>query len=80
MYPPSIIIPEFALIKIDLGPYVVHLLTNRKSQGHGLSIKHARIEEGRVESNLVLMESRDGVASMLTIYPQADGSGVEGAP
>lgn len=73
MYLPSIIIPEFALIKIDFCPYVVHLLTNRKvTRAQFLSIKNMRIEEERVESDLVLMESGNCMAYVLKINPQAD--------
>lgn len=73
MYLPSIIIPEFALIKIDFCPYVVHLLTNRKvARAQFLSIKYIRIEEERVESDLVLMESGNCIADVLKINPQAD--------
>lgn len=72
MYLPSIIIPEFALIKIDFCPYVVHLLTNRKvARAQFLSIKNMRIEK-RVESDLVLMESGNCMADVLKINPQAD--------
>lgn len=73
MYLPSIIIPEFALIKIDFCPYVVHLLTNSKvTRAQFLSIKSMRIEEDSVESDLVLMESGNYMADMLKINPQAD--------
>lgn len=43
-----------------------------KSQGHSLSIKNVRIEEERVESSLVLVQSTNGMAAMLKINPQAD--------
>lgn len=73
MYLPSIIIPEFALIKIDFCPYVVHLLTNRKvTRAQFLSIKNMRTVEEKVESDLVLMESGNYMNDTLKINPQAD--------